>query len=165
MHMAYAARVLVIASVTSGSDDLLEALLARVGRSPATFHLLLPAGEPGIEGRETAEPRLAGALARWREAGLEVAGGEVGDADPVLAVSEAWNPRAFDEIIVSTLPGHTSKWMRFDLPHRVAKITDCQVTHVVSRPPGVARELRSDPPRERPALGPLSVLAWGKKHP
>ena len=159
--MAYVSRVLVVASVTSTSDDLLDALRERVGRSPAAFHLLMPASEPGVVGREALEPRLEQALAVWHEAGLE-ADGRVGDMDPVVAVSEAWDPRAFDEVIVSTLPGYASKWMQFNLPHRVARITDSQVTHVAAGLPGAGKaDYRPVPERERSALGPLSVLSWG----
>ncbi len=159
--MAYVARVLVVASVTSGSDDLLDALRERVERSPATFHLLMPAAEPGALGREALEPRLAEALARWRAAGLD-ADGSVGVIDPIVAVSEAWDPRAYDEVIVSTLPGQSSKWMQFDFPHRVARITDSQVTHVVARLPGEGKpDFQPHPKRERSPLGPLSVLSWG----
>ncbi len=161
MGMAYVARVLVVASVTSGSDDLLDALRERVKRSPARFHLLMPATEPGALGREALEPKLADALERWRAAGLD-ADGRVGDADPIVAVSEAWDPRAFDEVIVSTLPGQSSKWMQFDVPHRVARITDSQVTHVVAQLPGAGKpDYGPAPKRERSALGPLSVLSWG----
>ncbi len=163
LRMAYVSRVLVVASVTSTSPDLLGALRARVERSPAAFHLLMPAVAPGVKGRKALEPRLAEALAHWREAGLDV-DGRVGHTDPVVAVSEAWDPLAFDEVIVSTLPGHASKWMTFDLPHRVAKITDSQVTHVVARLPGDGKaDFRPVPKRERPALGPFSALSWGDR--
>jgi hypothetical protein len=159
--MAYVSRVLVVANVTSASDDLIDALRARVDRSPASFHLLMPATDPGIAGREALQPRLDEALDRWRAAGLD-AEGAIGDRDPTVAVAEAWDPRRFDEVIVSTLPGHASKWMQFDLPHRVARITDSQVIHVVARDPNVNRPVsRSVSGRERADPGLLSVLAWG----
>ena len=159
--MSYVARVLVIANVTADTDDLVAALRARGEKGEARFHLLMPATEVGMTGREDAQPRLEAALGKWREAGLEC-DGEVGDSDPVVAVSEVWDPRRFDDVIVSTLPGQSSKWLRFDLPHRVAQITDVYVTHVISRlpaEPGVThtRESHRDP------LGPLGVLAWGRR--
>src|SRR3954471_468210 len=161
MGMAYVTRVLVIANVTSASDDLIAALRARTERSPASFHLLMPATDPGISGREALRPQLDAALARWREAGLD-ADGEVGDQDPTVAVSEAWDPRRFDEVIVSTLPGASSKWMRHDLPHRVARITDCQTTHVLARDPAAATPVEYRPvERQKSDPGLLSVLAWG----
>jgi hypothetical protein len=42
------------------------------------------------------------------------------------------NFKEFDEIIVSTLPKHVSKWLKLDLPHRVERATGKPVTHVVA---------------------------------
>jgi hypothetical protein len=55
-------------------------------------------------------------------------------------VSEAWDPAHYDEIIVSTLPTGVSRWLQVDLPHRIAKLTDAPVAHVVAseRTPAVA---------------------------
>ena len=74
------------------------------------------------------------AIEYLRAAGLEV-DGTVGDADPVVAVTEAWDPKRYDEIVVSTLPMRFSKWLHAGLPERVAKLTGAPVTHVVSQPP------------------------------
>lgn len=155
--MAWHARVLVIANVTASSPELLDALKARAERGPIDVTLLMPATRIGFAGRVETEGRLEDALESMRGAGLEAAG-VVGDPDPVVAVHEAWNPQAFDEVIVSTLPGHSSKWMQFDLPHRVAQITRLEVSHVETRKP---QPRRSSPPRprERSALGPLTLRA------
>jgi hypothetical protein len=158
--VTWTTRVLVIASQTAASDDLVAALKARTEKGPARFTLLLPATELGFNGREACRPRLEAALEAWRAAGLDAAG-QVGDPDPMEAVIEAWDPREYDEVIVSTLPGASSRWLRGDLPLRVARHTDVQVTHVVARPPG--DELHGGPPpeSERSPMGPLSVLSWG----
>ena len=66
-----------------------------------------------------------------REAGVPVEG-VVGDADPMVAVQDAWDPRRFDEVIVATLPTGVSRWMAADLPHRVERLTGARVTHVVA---------------------------------
>jgi hypothetical protein len=155
--MAWQARVLVIANVTATSPDLIDALRARHERSPIAATLLMPAARNGFSGREEAQGRLDEALARWREAGLE-AEGLVGDPDPVIAVHECWDPQAYDEVIVSTLPGQSSKWLQFDLPRRVGQITGLSVTHVPSR---TRTQPRTSPPpaREKPALGPLTLRA------
>jgi hypothetical protein len=157
--MAWHPRVLVVANVTATAETLIDALKQRAEADGATFTLLMPSTHPGMDGRRECRPRLDEALAAWREAGIE-AEGTVGDDDPVFAVRETWDPQKFDEIIVSTLPGQASKWLRFDLPHRVAAITDAKVTHVI----GVTHEpaqVSPPPHHERPPLGPLSVLAWG----
>jgi hypothetical protein len=155
--MAWRARVLVIANVTADSPELLDALQARAEESPVDVTLLMPATRNGFTGREEAQGRLDAALGGWREAGLE-ATGLVGDTDPVVALHETWNPQAFDEVIVSTLHGQSSKWLQFDLPHRVAQITGLHVTHVETRKP--PPQASSPPrPRERSALGPLTLRA------
>jgi hypothetical protein len=158
--MAYHAHVLVIASVTATSDDLLAALKARAERGPIDVTLLLPSSGPGLSGRETAQEQCQAALAKWREAGLE-ADSIVGSSDPIEAVHEAWNPGRFDEIIVSTLPGRSSRWLRLDYPHRVAAFTGAPVTHVVAMDMRPEPAHGPPPEHERSPLGPLGVLAWG----
>ncbi|HEV2786648.1 MAG TPA: hypothetical protein VGV67_09695, partial [Solirubrobacteraceae bacterium] len=51
-------------------------------------------------------------------------------------VQEVWDPRKFDEVIVATLPTDVSRWMALDLPRRIERFTDAQVTHVVASPSG-----------------------------
>jgi hypothetical protein len=156
--MAWQARVLVIANVTASSPDLIEALKQRAEQGPVELTLLMPATNIGFAGREECEAKIADALGHWREAGLE-GKGIVGDPDPVVAVHETWDPRAFDEVIVSTLPGQTSKWLRSDLPRRVEQITGLSVKHVTSRERKAPHYGPPPPPREKPALGPLTLRA------
>lgn len=159
--MAYTTHVLVVASVTASSEDLLDALKQRAQRTPVAYTLLMPVYAPGRQARGVAETRLSDALASWRDHGLQVEG-MVGAGDPIDAVHDLWDPLRFDEVIVSTLPGSASKWLSFDVPHRIAKVTDAPVTHVESRPDGWNRPRGGPPPaRERSPLGPLSVLSWG----
>jgi hypothetical protein len=127
--MAWQTRALVIANRTADSDQLLEALEGRARGGPVAFTLLVPSG-PGA--RDEARSRLEAAVARMRAAGLEVDGALARDSDPLGAVHEAWDPAKYDEIVVCTLPTGVSKWLQVDLPHRVAKLTDAPVTHVVA---------------------------------
>ena len=70
---------------------------------------------------------------------------------------EAWDPMKFDEIIVSTLPTGSSRWLGLDLPHRLEKLTSVPVRHVVSQPP--RREVPTGPPPEQPErYGVLAAL-------
>jgi len=57
----------------------------------------------------------------------------VGDPDAVAAVEDAVNFKDFDEIIVSTLPKHVSKWLKVDLPRRVERASGKPVTHVEAK--------------------------------
>jgi hypothetical protein len=157
-----AAHVLVVATVTATSDDLLAALDERARRSsvPVDFTLVMPASGTGAM-----QPELEAALARWRERGLK-AEGVIGDADPVQAVVEVCRPGRFDEVIVCTLPGQTSRWLRWDVPYRIGHAADLPVTHVVALSM-VKPELRGAPlpDRKREGIGLLNVMAYKGSHP
>ncbi len=117
-------------------------------------------------GRAAATETLSTALEQLRSVGLEAVG-EIGNADPIVAVTEAWDPKRFDEIVVSTLPMRFSKWLHAGLPERIERLTGAPVTHVVSEPPKRALELAPAPAHEdHGVMAPLSVLAWGahKQH-
>jgi hypothetical protein len=133
------ANVLVVANRTAGSDELLEALRERAARSPAKFHLVVPSTARGVSwvadmnaGTDAAEHDLEGALERLRGAGIDI-DGEIGDPDPVAAVQDAANAAGYQELIVSTLHKHVSKWLKLDLPSKAAHATGLPVTHVEGR--------------------------------
>lgn len=158
--MPWKRNVLVVANVTATSDELLDALRARTGNEATAFTLIVPA-TPAGGGRSAAREKLEAAVARLRGAGLE-AEGAVGDSDPIVAVTEAWDPKLYDEIMISTLPSAMSKWLQTDLPHRVEKITGAPVTHVFSSPPKRPLEtVHARPAQKRGVMAPLSVLGWG----
>jgi len=155
--------VLVIANITAASDELCQVLSERAKRSPAAFTLIVPATADG-GGRRAAHEKLEHALERLREGGLE-ADGAVGVGDPIVAATEAWDPRRYDEIVVSTLPIGASKWLHAGLPERVARLTGAPVTHVVVHPEKPAPQ--AVPPPPHPDVGllkPLTVLGWGGHH-
>jgi hypothetical protein len=155
-----AANVLVVANLTASSTHLLDALKHRAERGPIRVTLVMPAQGPGLGGKEAVRERLDEALEGMRAAGLE-ADGAVGDADPMEAVAECFDPARHDEAIVCTLPGRSSKWLQHDFPHRVARFTGVPVTHVVAGDLRPAPATSPAPTHERQPLGPLSVLAWG----
>lgn len=128
---AYTTKLLVVANRTADSPELRETLLARAEEGPILVTLVAPATpEPGGTGAQATEERLHRAVERLRELGIAVEG-VLGDPDPVAAVHDIWDPRHFDEVIVVTLPGKTSRWLAVDLPRRVEKITDAPVKHIV----------------------------------
>jgi hypothetical protein len=160
--MAYRTRVLVVANSTADSEGLAHALSERADAADATFTLLVPATRRGPDrpqGFEMARSQLAAGLARLRDAGLDVVG-TVGDPDPIVAVAETWQPGKFDEVIVSTLDRQASRWLEYDLPHRIGRLTDCPVQHLV--PAEIERELarkrfrRPLKPPPRRSLGPFA---------
>jgi hypothetical protein len=45
-------------------------------------------------------------------------------------VSDASHEQGYDEVIVSTLPKHLSKWLKLDVASKVAHTTGLPVKHV-----------------------------------
>ncbi len=161
--MAFKTTVLVVANQTAASDDLMDHLRERNERTPSAFHFVVPTRpwtSTAPSGREDAKRALKAALDRAAEEGLE-ADGELGDSDPVTAVQEVWDPRRFDAIIVSTLPGRESRWRDSGVPRRLQRHCDVPVELVISRP---KREYVTTPPpaaREHSGvLTPLTALPW-----
>ncbi len=158
--MVWTSNVLVVASVTATSRELLQALRERSESGAMAVTLVLPA-PPFGEGRSAAKGRLSEALASLHDDGL-AADGHLGSPDPMVAVAAAWDPNRYDEIIVSTLPAAVSKWLGADLPRRIERHTGAIVTHVVAQPP--EREPAAVPVSKREKLGvvtALSTLTWG----
>ena len=71
------------------------------------------------------------AVAKLQAAGIK-AEGRVGSHNAVHAVEAAVKGRHFDEIIVSTLPRHVSRWLRQDLSRRLEHKTQLPVTQIVA---------------------------------
>jgi 4-hydroxy-tetrahydrodipicolinate synthase len=158
--MSWTTNVLVVANITAASEELRTALVQRANDASAQFTLIVPA-DPVAGGREVARARLDEALAELRGAGLEI-DGRVGSGDPILVVSDEWDPRRYDEIVVSTLPQKVSKWLHAGLPERIERITGARVTQVVSQPPKPEVEAGPAPVHEKyGVMTPLSVLTWG----
>jgi hypothetical protein len=133
------ANVLVVANRTAESPELLDALRRRAQDGDVAYTLLVPSTPHGVawaadmhSGGEEAEQHMQAALERLRSEGIQVTDGRVGDPDPCAAVQDAVNLGSYDEIIVSTLPGGISKWLKLDLPHRVERVTGLPVTHITA---------------------------------
>ncbi len=121
-------RVLVVAHKTAATQQLIDAVRARAARGPCTFTLLVPNAAHGLhkvvdpeeQGGGEARAVLDRALPTIGEAAGAPVEGIVGDPDPMAAVQDALNLRGFDEVIVSTLSPRLSRWLRLDLPSKVA---------------------------------------------
>jgi len=132
--MPWTTKLLVIANRTIESDEIRAVLVNRAASGPLQVTLVAPASGGGASGRArraATEQRLEAAVQGLREAGIRVEG-VLGDADPMLAVQDTWDPSRFDEVIVATLPTGLSRWMAADLPHRVERMTGARVTHIVA---------------------------------
>ena len=136
-------RVLLVANRTATDLPLVEAVRRRALEGQAAFHLVVPATpqglhrvvDPEVAGRNAARERLAQALLLLSEAAGQEVTGHVGDANPLAAVSDALHLRGFDEIVLSTLPGRLSRWLRLDLPSKIRGL-GLPVHHVTSSPSG-----------------------------
>jgi hypothetical protein len=137
--MAQKASVLVMANRTAESPELLEAMKARAAQGEVEFTLVIPSTPHGISwaadmsaGESEAEHHKTAFLDELRGEGLDIKDATVGDPEPLAAAQDAVNFGRFDEVIVSTLPLHLSKWLKVDLPSKVKAATGLPVTHVVA---------------------------------
>ena len=128
MDSAQPARILVVAHKTAATRPLLDAVRERAQQGPARFTLLVPNPAHGLhkvvdaqdQGPDEAQQVLDEALPKLSESAGSQVEGIIGDPDPVAAVQDAINLRGFDEIIISTLPHRVSRWLKLDLPSKVA---------------------------------------------
>ena len=135
--MTDAQNILVVANETVVGQELIDAVKRHSDQGPVAVHVICPQSAPRHgyvihEGdvRMAAENRVATAIARLAESGIE-ATGEVMDPDPFSAITDALHERSYDEIIVATHPETRSGWLREDLITRVTKEVDVPVEHVV----------------------------------
>jgi hypothetical protein len=137
--MAEPANVLVVAHQTAATDPLLEAVRERAQRGPARFYLIVPRRPHGLDkladpeehGAEEARRVLADALPKLSAAAGQEVKGDMGDAEPLLAIQDAVNLGNYDEIIISTLPLGISRWLKLDLISK-ARGLGLPVTHVLA---------------------------------
>lgn len=116
---------LIVANQTLPSATLWRAVTERA-QVGAAFHAVVPLTPVAHgftwdedESRRQAEGRLGTFLERVRGLGVE-ATGEVGDRDPVQAVSDCLRGMPdVDEIILSTLPPGISRWLGQDVAGRL----------------------------------------------
>jgi hypothetical protein len=128
----YREKLLVVANQTVDSDELYDALHDRAERGPIAVTLLVPQ-----DVQAGSAHRVNAALDRLHAAGIQ-AEAMLGDVDPACAVIEVWDPRRWDEVLVSTLPNSTSRWLQIDLPHRIQRAIDAPVSHIEAHPAGAA---------------------------
>jgi hypothetical protein len=131
-------RVLVVANETVGGEELMDALGEIALAGQARFHVRAPALNTRLKtwtsdedpARAAAQRRLAATLRRFRDVGIE-ADGEVGDADPLVAVQDAVRTFLPTEIVVSTHPAGRSNWLERGVVAALRDRYDVPVTHVV----------------------------------
>jgi hypothetical protein len=78
-----------------------------------------------------ARDRVEFAVAELRERGVS-ARGEVGDADPLLAIADALAGFPASEIVIATHPQGQSNWLERGLIEKATARFDLPITHLVS---------------------------------
>jgi CRP/FNR family cyclic AMP-dependent transcriptional regulator len=137
---------LVVANQSLIGDLLHREINDRLERGESRFHILVPATPPTEgwtwteeEARALAKDRLDRLLLRLREVGAR-AEGEVGDADPYLAIEDSFREQWFDEIIISTYPVRLSSRLKGDLVRRAKSTFNVPVTQVMAPAEDSVRE-------------------------
>jgi hypothetical protein len=108
-------RILVVANRTAAAPQLLEEVRRRRDAGPCEFALLIP----DVHDRKAADWTLETALPLLKKKAGGRVKGLVGGPDPFASVQEALRDGGYDEVIVSTLPRKSSKWLRRDLISRI----------------------------------------------
>jgi hypothetical protein len=122
---------LVVANVTVTSDELTGRLKELAADSPHRFIVVVP--QSSVQGNAVAEARerLGRLLASLRDEDI-VAAGMIGDPDPFTAIMNAVDYFFISEIVISTLPEASSKWVADKLVDRVASASNKPVEHIES---------------------------------
>jgi hypothetical protein len=122
---------LVVANQTVAGKELVARLEELAAQGPRRFIIVVPQDSGDGRAVKAARERLAKLLASLEEDGL-VAAGMIGDPDPFTAIMNAVQFFLVSEIVISTLPEGSSKWVADKLTERVAAATDKPVEHIES---------------------------------
>src|SRR4051794_27848727 len=132
------ANVLVLANETIGGGELLDAVRERAAKGDARFFVVVPQSRPRHGAviydeavHDSAQVRVDLALAFMRDEGIEGTG-EVGDADPFNAATDAIGAHGIDEVIIPTLPATVSGWLPRDPPERLGNENEPALTHTAA---------------------------------
>jgi hypothetical protein len=125
---------LVVANVTAASLELLQRLEALAAEGPHRFIVVVPQDAKDGNAARAARARLEQLVHSLREEGI-VAAGMIGDPDPYTATMNAVHYFHISQIVISTLPEDTSKWVADKLVERVSSAANLPVEHIESRAP------------------------------
>ena len=154
--MAFTTHLLVVANRTVDSPELLDALRLRAESGPIHVTMLAPSA---YAERAQAQRPPASAPRRTSRRPASSREAMLGDADPIVAVQEAWDPGRYDEVVVSTLAAGSSQWLQIDLPAPRGQ---------AHRLPGAPRRGARAPARAgapaAPARAPADARARGVAH-
>jgi len=129
----------VIANRTCPCPTLVDEIAGRVGNADSDVLIIAPALNSrlrhwvsDVDGAiARAHDRVDLALAGLHERGIN-ARGEVGDANPLLAIADALANFPATEIVIVTHPPGQSNWLEHRLVERATSRFNLPITHLVS---------------------------------
>jgi hypothetical protein len=121
--------LLVVATQTVNSQDLVDRLLERAKERPHRYTFICP--RSGAITREEVNSRLAATLADMYRHEIDATGQPM-SPDPYHAIENAIEHYRIDEILISTLQGEQSKWLQEGLIEKVQRLTDLPLEHIES---------------------------------
>jgi GABA permease len=133
-------RLLVVANETVGGAELLDEIGERCRGHQCEILVVTPALAASRADHWASDIDEAIVLARQRmelsvieiEQRLDLkARGEIGDSDPNVAIGDALRVFPADEIVISTHPAATSRWLENGVVERAREEIDLPITHVV----------------------------------
>jgi hypothetical protein len=136
---SHPAGILVVANRTCPCPMLLDEVARRAGDASVEVLVVAPALNSRLrhwcsdvdKAVAQARERLAVALADLRTRGVD-ARGEVGDANPLVAIDDALAHFPASAIVIATLPPGQSNWLERGLIDKARARFDVPVTHLVS---------------------------------
>jgi hypothetical protein len=147
-------RILVIANRTCPCPTLADEVARRATDAPTDVLVVAPALNSRLrhwltdvdEALARAQERLDLAITAMRRRGV-IARGEVGDADPLLAIEDALASFPADEIVIATLPRDESNWIERGLVEKARACFGIPIIHLVSSYDPLEGAIRSEPAR------------------
>jgi hypothetical protein len=133
-------RLLVVANETVGGEALLEEIGDRCRGRDCEILVITPALAASRADHWASDIDEAIVLARQRmelsviEIGQKLdlkARGEIGDSDPNVAIEDALRVFPADEIVISTHPPETSRWLERGVVERARDEINLPIAHVV----------------------------------
>jgi hypothetical protein len=137
-------RVLVVANEVVGGRELVDEIVKRASDGAAQVRIVAPAlvSSPLKLGAGEVDDAIADAQERL-DASIEALGregieatGNVGEADPNLAIQDAMRLFPADEVIIVAHPRERTTWLEEDVLERARRELTVPVTHVEVEPAG-----------------------------
>jgi hypothetical protein len=155
-------RIVILANEVIGDQALVREIVRHAEGRPAQVRIVVPArvkspldlAAGDVDDQiEEAHRRLESSIAALEQSGIE-ATGDVGEADPVLALGDALRLSPADEVIVVAHPRERGTWLEQDFVERARREVDVPVTVIEIEPGAAAKAVREvSPARSQKAGG------------